>query len=160
MLSGNSPERINRLDQHKAEEEYVCAVGLFFFPFHNKSIRLRLWAKACVVWAIRHTAASEESNILITARRVPADVTSHAHSYCSVWLLYIGAAHTETYWNPSEQKTEAIHVHRLVHKHNLSKHAYSPQNNYCMRGGGKHTHTHSVTPRQTRTLSRKQEEKR
>lgn len=40
-----------------------------------------------------------------------------------------------------------------THTHNLSKHTYSPENNYCMRIGGKQTHTHT----QAETLSRMQE---
>lgn len=31
-----------------------------------------------------------------------------------------------------------------THTHNLSKHTYSPENNYCMRIGGKQTHTHRL----------------
>lgn len=124
----------------------ICV--LFFccasFPTDKEIVASVKWHGIC-------GGTGTQSNILITARPVPTHVTLHTHSCCSIELPYRAIAHSLILKAKRTKAWGSSRTQACAQTHRLSKHTYSPENNYCMRTGGKQTHTHTLICRDTVT---------
>lgn len=119
---------------------------------NNESIRLWFWwslpvSEACVVWVNRHAAISEEWNILITARPIPANVTLHTHSYCSIEPLYVGIAHSlilKRRWT-KDWGNSCAQACAQTHTQPKQTHTFTWKQLLYVKRGQTHRHTHRLS---------------